>query len=86
MSIGNLSITKSFQSRAVRMRRMTNDEQPSSDISTQPNICYVEPSQTTTVAREDDVKDVNDDNIGMEMNKQILLKDLNPTKARLKYN
>lgn len=63
MSIGNLSIAKNFQSCVVKMRRMTNDEQPSSDISTQPNICYVEPSQTTSVVREDN------DNIGMEMNK-----------------
>jgi hypothetical protein len=35
---------------------------------------------------EDDVKDLNDDDIGMEMSKQVLFKDLNPLKARLNYN
>jgi hypothetical protein len=33
-SSGNLLIAKSSQSRAVRKRRMTNDEQPFSDILT----------------------------------------------------
>jgi hypothetical protein len=36
-----------------------------------------------TIAKEDDVKDVNDDNISTEMNKQVYLKDLSPTKVRL---
>jgi hypothetical protein len=38
------------------------------------------------VAREDDVEDVNDDDIGTKMNEQVLLEDLSPTKARLNYN
>ncbi len=38
------------------------------------------------VATEDDVEDVDDDNIGTKMNKQVLLEDLSPTKARLDYN
>ncbi len=39
-----------------------------------------------TIAREDDVEDVNDDDIGIEMNKQVLLKELNPPRARLNYD
>jgi hypothetical protein len=38
------------------------------------------------VATEDDVEDVDDDNIGTKMNKQVLLKDLSPTRARLNFN
>ncbi len=41
---GNLSILKSSQSREVRKRRMTDDEQPSNDILTWPNISSMEPS------------------------------------------
>jgi hypothetical protein len=36
--------------------------------------------------KEDDVEDVNDDNIGTEMNKQVPPKDLSLTKVRLSYN
>jgi hypothetical protein len=36
--------------------------------------------------KEDSIKDVDDDNIGMKINKQVPLKDLNPTKARFNYN
>jgi len=39
----------------------------------------------TITIREDDVKDFNDDNIGMKMNKQVLEK-LSPPKARLNYD
>jgi hypothetical protein len=39
-----------------------------------------------TTGREDVVEDVNDDDIGMKMNKQVPLEDLNPTKARLNYD
>jgi hypothetical protein len=41
----------------------------------------MELSQTTTIVREDDVKDFNDDDIGTKMNKQVLLEDLSPTKT-----
>jgi hypothetical protein len=37
------------------------------------------------IAKEDDVEDVNDDNIGTKMNKQVPPKDLSPTKVRLNY-
>jgi hypothetical protein len=40
----------------------------------------------TTATKEDNVKDFNDDDIGMEMNKQVPLEDLNPTSARLNYD
>jgi len=40
----------------------------------------------TTTIREDDVKDFNDDNIGMKMNRQVLLEKLSPSKARLNYD
>ncbi len=48
---------------------MVNDEQRSSDVLAWPNIYYVELSQTATIGKEDDVKDVNAANIGMKMNK-----------------
>ncbi len=78
---GNLSIPKNSQSRVVRKRRMTNHEQLYSDILAWPNISSMELSQTTTIVREDDVKDFNDDDIGTKMNKQVLLEDLSPTKT-----
>jgi hypothetical protein len=65
---------------------MINNEIPSNDISTQPNIFSTKPLQTTTIVREDDVKDVNYDNIGRKMNKQIPLEDLSSPKAKLNYN
>jgi len=40
----------------------------------------------TTTAKEDDVEDLNDDDIGIEMDKQVSLEDLSPLKARLNYN
>jgi len=39
-----------------------------------------------TTSKEDDVEDVNDDDIGTEMNKQVLIEDLSPTKVSLNYN
>jgi hypothetical protein len=53
----------------IGKRKMTNDEIPSNDILTLTNICLTEPSQMTTIAKEDNVKDFNDDNIGTEMNR-----------------
>jgi hypothetical protein len=38
------------------------------------------------VPREDDVEDFNDDDIGMEMNTQVLLEELSPPRARLNYD
>jgi len=46
----------------------------------------VEPSQMTTTVKEDNVKNVNDDDIGMEMNRQILLEELSPPRAKLNYD
>jgi hypothetical protein len=65
---------------------MTNDEIPSIDISTRHDIYFTKFSQTAIVVKEDNVKDVNDDDIGMEMNRQVPLEDLSPPKARLNYN
>jgi hypothetical protein len=49
-------------------------------------IYSVEPSQIAPTTGEDDVKDVNDDNIGTKMNIQVLLEELNPPRARLNRN
>jgi hypothetical protein len=46
----------------------------------------VEQSQIPTGGKEDDVEDVNNDDIGEEMNKQVLLKDLNLVKSKLNYH
>jgi hypothetical protein len=62
---------------------MTNYEIPFSDISTWPNIYSMAPSQMAIVAREDDVEDVNDDDIGMKMNRQVPLEELSPSIIRL---
>ncbi len=59
---------------------------PSSDIVTRPNICFAKPLQTTIVVKEGDVKDVNDDDINIEINKQVFLKELSPPRAILNYN
>jgi hypothetical protein len=40
----------------------------------------------TTTIKEDKVKDVNDDDISMEMNRQVLLEELSPLRARLNYD
>jgi len=45
----------------VGKKKMIDNEIPSSNISTQLNICSLKPSQIATTVREDDVKDVNDD-------------------------
>jgi hypothetical protein len=39
-----------------------------------------------TIGIEDVVKDVDDDDIDMKMNKQVPLEDLSPTKPRLNYD
>lgn len=67
-------------------RRVIDDEQPSNDILTWLDISFTKLSQMTTATKEDNVKDFNDDDIGMEMNKQVPLEDLNPTSARLNYD
>jgi hypothetical protein len=38
------------------------------------------------VAREDDVEDFNDDDIGTKMNTQVPLEELRPLRARLNYD
>jgi hypothetical protein len=65
---------------------MINDEHPSSDISSQLDISLVELLQTATSTREDNVEDLNDDDIGTEMNKQVPFEDLSSLKARLNYD
>ncbi len=59
---------------------------PSINISTELDIWYVKPSQTTTVVKEDDVKDVNDDDISTKMKRQVLLEELNPHRFKLNYD
>jgi hypothetical protein len=65
---------------------MIDDEIPSNDILARPNIHFTEPSQMATVVREDDIKDVNDDDIGTKMNRQVPLEELNPPRTRLNYD
>ncbi len=65
---------------------MVDDKQCSSDVLTQPNIYFAEPLQIAITRREDNVEDVNDGDIGIEINKQVPFKDLNPPKARLNHN
>ncbi len=50
------------------------------------DIYYVEPSQIAITVREDNVKDVNDDDIGTEMNKQVAMEELRPPRAILNYD
>jgi hypothetical protein len=45
----------------------------------------MESSQTPITGREVDVEDVDADDIGEEMNKQVPFEDLSLTKARLNY-
>jgi hypothetical protein len=52
---------------------MINNEQPSNDILARLNISFMELSQMATIAGEDNIKDFNDDDINMEMNKQVPL-------------
>jgi hypothetical protein len=40
----------------------------------------------TIVARENNVEDLNDDDIGIEMNEQLPFKNLSPLKMRLNYD
>ncbi len=65
---------------------MVDEKQCFNDVSTCLDFYYVEPSQTPPFEKEDDVQDVDDVNIDEEMNIQVPLKDLNPTKARLNYD
>ncbi len=53
------------------------------DLTTTLQNCHKWP---LLLIKEDDVEDVNDEDIGTEMNKQVPLEDLNPTKARLNYD
>ncbi len=64
-------------------KRMIDDEQPSNDISAQLDVSFIELSQTTTAIKEDNVKDFNDDDIGMNMNKQVHFEDMNLVKVKL---
>ncbi len=57
------------------------NEMPSSDILAWPNICSAKPLQTTIVVKEDDVKDVKDDDISIEINKQGFLEELSPPRV-----
>jgi hypothetical protein len=50
------------------------------------HICFVKLSQTTTIGREDDVKDADDDDFAIEMNKQVICENLSQGKAILNYN
>jgi hypothetical protein len=65
---------------------MPNNEIPSSDILAQLDICCMEPLQTAIVDKEDDVEDFNDDDIDIEMNRQVSLEKLSPLRARLNYD
>jgi hypothetical protein len=65
---------------------MANNEIPSSDILARLDICSMEPLQMTIVDKEDDVEDFNDDDIDIEMNKQVSLEELSPLRARLNYD
>ncbi len=65
---------------------MVDEEECSSDVLKWFDICFVEQSQIPTGGKEDDVEDVNNDDIGEEMNKQVLLKDLNLVKSKLNYH
>ncbi len=49
---------------------MTNVEHPLNDILAQLEISSIESSQMTTIARENNVEDLNDDNISTKMNKK----------------
>ncbi len=46
----------------------------------------MEPLQTAIVDKEDDVEDFNDDDIDIEMNRQVSLEKLSPLRARLNYD
>jgi hypothetical protein len=65
---------------------MIDNEIPSNNILAWHDIYYVEPLQITIATREDNVKDVNDDDISMKMNKQVPLEELCPPRARLNYD
>ncbi len=65
---------------------MANNEIPPSDILARLDICSMEPLQMAIVDKEDDVEDFNDDDIDIEMNRQVSLEKLSPLRARLNYD
>jgi hypothetical protein len=65
---------------------MIDNEIPSNNVLAWHDIYFVEPSQIAIAIKEDDIKDVNDDDIGTKMNKQVPLKELRPPRARLNYD
>ncbi len=65
---------------------MIDEKECSSDVSKWLDICFVEPSQIPIGGKEDDVEDVNNDDVGEEMDKQVFLKDLNLVKFKLNYD
>ncbi len=81
-----MSFLRNFQSHAAGKRRMVDKEQCSNDVLACPDICSMELSESPFARREEDVEDDDDDDIGEEMNKQVIFKDLSPTKARLNYD
>ncbi len=82
-SSNNSMNPKSFQFQVARKRRMVDEKKHSNDVSICPNFCFAEPSQIPPVGQEDDV---DDDNLGEKMNKQVPLEGLNPTKTKLNYD
>ncbi len=85
-SSGNSMNPKSFQSQVTGKKRMADEKQHFDDVSTRLDFYYAELAQTPLVEKEDDVEDVEDVDIGDEMNKQVPLEDLSPTKAKLNYD
>jgi hypothetical protein len=81
-----LSILRSFQFCAVGKKFFVNKEQRSNDVSTCPDIYSTKLSKTPPTTREDDAKDVDDDDIGEKMNKKVPFEDLSPIKIKLNYN
>ncbi|CAM6007959.1 unnamed protein product [Sphagnum balticum] len=55
----------------VGKRRMVDKKQCSNEVSARPDICFMGLLQIAIAGREDDVEDVDDDDIGEEMNKQV---------------
>lgn len=65
---------------------MVDKEQCFNDVLTQLGIYFVESLQNPTTGRKGDVKDINDDDIGNEMNKQVPFEDLSPIKVTFNYD
>ncbi len=64
---------------------MVDEKQLSSDVLTWSETYCTKPLQIPIDGRDDD-EDVDDNDIGEEMNKQVHLEDLNLVKTRLNYN